>query len=178
MRRGLAFGAAASGILLFVWWSWAPAPAGADPKQAEASADEGASGEGTSGEEASAEETSGEEATDPVWANAACYVCHMTFVREKLSTTHLQEKITCIKCHGLSAGHANDEDIGATLPDVTYRRDQVNAACRECHKDHDVPPEQVVARWLERERPAAKAICTDCHGMHKIEQPEEDESPE
>ena len=173
MRRGLTFGAAASGILLFVWWLWAPAPAGADPQGREASGDERASGEETSGEE-----TSGEEATDLVWANAACYVCHITFVREELNTTHLQEKITCIKCHGLSAGHANDEDIGATLPDVTYRRDQVNASCRKCHETHNVPPERVVARWLKQGRPGPTAVCTDCHGTHKIEPPEEEQSPE
>jgi len=158
MRRGLALGAAASGILLFAWLSWAPAPAGADLQGAEASADEGE--------------------TNPLGANAACYVCHMTFVREELAKRHLKEKVTCIDCHGLSAGHANDEDIGATPPDVTYNRQQVNASCRECHKDHDVRPEEVVARWLEQERSEPKAVCTDCHGTHRIERPEEDESPE
>jgi len=112
-------------------------------------------------------------ASDPMGPNAACYVCHMTFVREELSKTHLRAKITCIKCHGLSAKHANDENIGATKPDVTFARADVNAACRKCHPKHDVPPEKVVARWLERRLTESPAVCTDCHGTHKIERAEQ-----
>jgi len=43
-----------------------------------------------------------------------------------LSQTHLRANVTCINCHGLSAGHANDEKIGATPPDVSFTRDQVD----------------------------------------------------
>ncbi len=116
----------------------------------------------------------GDEFIDPMGPNAACYVCHLTFVREELAQTHLRAQVTCVTCHGLSAGHANDENIGTTEPDITYERHQVNAACRECHEAHDVRPEEVVARWLERERPLRPPVCTDCHGTHKIEAPEED----
>lgn len=112
---------------------------------------------------------------DPLSVNAACYVCHTTFVREELSKVHLKEKVTCIECHGLSAGHANDEDIGATPPDITFKRKQVDASCGKCHEEHDVPAREVIARWLERGRPALPSICTDCHGTHKIERPEESE---
>ena len=70
---------------------------------------------------------------------------------------------------GLSAPHANDEDIGATKPDITYERDAVDAACGTCHTTHDVPARQVVARFLEGRPPAgAGPICTDCHGSHRI----------
>jgi hypothetical protein len=112
---------------------------------------------------------------DPVGPNAGCYVCHMTFVREELSRTHLKAKVPCVRCHGISAAHANDEDIGATKPDITYRRGQVNSSCRTCHKTHDVAPERVVALWQERlagkpaTQPSARsAVCTDCHGSHRI----------
>jgi len=112
---------------------------------------------------------------DPAGPNAGCYVCHMTFVREELSRTHLKAKVTCVRCHGISAAHVNDEDIGATPPDVTFRRTQINPFCRTCHKTHDVAPEQVVARWQERRagraatQPSAlSAACTDCHGAHSI----------
>jgi hypothetical protein len=108
-------------------------------------------------------------AMDPMGPNAACYVCHPTFVKEELSRTHLRKKVTCIKCHGLSAKHANDEDIGATRPDRTYNRGEVRAMCRRCHKTHNVPAEAVVARWLERERTESPPICTDCHGRHRVE---------
>ena len=108
---------------------------------------------------------------DPLGPNAACYVCHMTFVREELSKTHLAKKVTCVKCHGLSAKHANDEDIGATKPDRVFARDQVNAMCRACHKRHDVPPEEIIARWVERQL-TEPPVCTDCHGSHRIERAE------
>jgi hypothetical protein len=115
------------------------------------------------------------EETNPLGANAACYVCHIPFVKEELSKVHLQEKITCIRCHGLSAGHANDEDIGATPPDKSYERGQVNAFCRTCHREHDVPPEQVIERWLARrgsESAESMPVCTDCHGTHRIAETE------
>lgn len=99
--------------------------------------------------------------TNPLGANAACYVCHMTFVKEELSKTHLRAEITCVRCHGLSAGHANDEDIGATPPDISFKRDQVNAMCLKCHKSHDIGPEKVGAGKYP-------PVCTDCHGTHKI----------
>ena len=153
MRRALTLGAIAAGTLLWLSFSWGPPAAEADPRDDDASADAGE--------------------TNPMGANAACYVCHIPFVREEMSKVHLQAKIACIRCHGLSAGHANDEDIGATKPDVTFKRDEINASCRKCHEEHDVPPEEVVARWFEHQRLESPAVCTDCHGNHKIERPEE-----
>ena len=110
--------------------------------------------------------------TNPLGANAACYVCHMTFVKEELSKTHLRAEITCVRCHGLSAGHANDEDIGATPPDVSFERDQVDATCLKCHKSHDIGPEEVVAGPALPKGGAGEhpSVCTDCHGTHKINQ--------
>ncbi len=99
--------------------------------------------------------------TNPLGANAACYVCHMTFVKEELSKTHLRAEITCVRCHGLSAGHANDEDIGATPPDISFKRDQVDAMCLKCHKSHDIGPEEAGAGKYP-------PVCSDCHGTHKI----------
>jgi len=106
---------------------------------------------------------------DSLGPNAACYVCHMTFVGESLSKEHRAAGVACVRCHGLSAGHANDENIGATKPDVLIKHDQVSAFCRTCHAVHDAAPEKVVARWQERGAgKAAPPICTDCHGRHKI----------
>jgi hypothetical protein len=111
------------------------------------------------------------EETDPLGANAACYVCHISFVKEGLSKVHLAAKVGCVKCHGLSAKHANDENIGATKPDITYKRGQIDAACQKCHEKHDVPAKEVIARFGQRKLPAkAVPVCTDCHGTHKIEQ--------
>jgi hypothetical protein len=110
------------------------------------------------------------EPLDALSANLACYVCHTTFVEEELAKTHLKEQIGCIKCHGLSDKHANDENIGATKPDIIFQRRQVNANCAKCHEGHDAPAQAVIARFLDRKLPADRAmICTDCHGMHKID---------
>ncbi|OHB79437.1 MAG: hypothetical protein A2W31_01230 [Planctomycetes bacterium RBG_16_64_10] len=117
---------------------------------------------------------------DPLGPNAACYVCHMTFVDEELAQIHLQNGSTCTDCHGLSAAHANDENIGATPPDIVIERPQINAACRKCHENHDVRPETVVAEWVRRSKAEAKRgakpaknpniVCTDCHGHHRLDQ--------
>lgn len=115
---------------------------------------------------------------DPLGPNSACYVCHMTFVFEELAKTHLAEKVTCIECHGLSAAHANDENIGATKPDITYKREKIDASCQKCHETHDVAANEVVARFLERQLKDPKLVCTDCHGMHRIEHAEEEPAAE
>lgn len=111
-----------------------------------------------------------EESIDPMGPNAACYVCHMTFVHEKIAKLHKAEKIGCIDCHGVSARHANDEHIGATPPDIVFKRDKVDAFCGKCHATHDAPAAKVVARFVQRKLPAQPApICTDCHGQHRID---------
>ncbi len=117
-----------------------------------------------------------DEGISSLGPSAACYVCHMTFVGESLSKTHQNSGQGCIGCHGLSKGHANDEDIGATPPDRVFDRGEINGFCRTCHQMHDVPPEQVVAQWLRRvEEKSIKttvgvdAVCTDCHGNHTID---------
>jgi len=107
---------------------------------------------------------------DPLGMNGACYVCHIPFVKEELAKVHLAEGISCAQCHGLSDKHANDENIGATKPDVTFRRDQVDAGCEKCHTTHDAPATKVLARFAERKlSPQTPVICTDCHGTHKID---------
>jgi hypothetical protein len=123
---------------------------------------------GPTGETAPPPAAAAEE--DPLGPNGACYVCHMTFVKEELAKTHLAHQVGCVKCHGLSAKHANDENIGETKPDITYPRDKIDASCRECHSEHNVEARKVVARFLERKlSPKTAAVCTDCHGTHKIE---------
>ena len=113
---------------------------------------------------------SSEPTIDPLSVNANCYVCHTMFVREEISKWHFAEQITCVSCHGVSAAHANDENVGATKPDITYRRDQIDAMCsKECHTQHDVPAGEVLARFQERKPATSPVVCTDCHGHHHIE---------
>jgi hypothetical protein len=122
------------------------------------------------------DDEAGEEVMiDPMGPNSACYVCHTTFVWEELCNVHLPEKVTCVECHGLSAAHANDEDIGATPPDVTFERSKIDASCEECHEEHDVSARDIIERWIDRKLSSFSPVCTDCHGTHKIETPEESE---
>jgi len=149
MSRAPLLAAIALGAPLIFWFSRDPPPIEADDPPAEAVDD-----------------------TNPIWANAACYVCHTLFVKEEVSKVHLEGKVTCITCHGLSAAHANDEDVGATPPDVAFERDQIDPLCRRCHTTHDAPAREVVDRFLQRRlSPKSAPLCTDCHGRHKIEQP-------
>jgi len=170
MSRALLLAALLAAVAVVLSSSRSSCPAGAEDCGADADTKADAGAEDCSADAGASEET------NPLGANAACYVCHIPFVKEELSKVHLKAKVTCIKCHGLSAGHANDEDVGATKPDISYTRQQVDRMCRECHETHDAPATAVIACWLRRglslQRPA---VCTDCHGTHKIEEPAEDE---
>jgi len=150
-------------------------------KTDDARADEEDSSE-DGGDDTEGSDTEGNEDEDdgaeisPLSVNAACYVCHIPFVRDSLAKTHLKKKVTCVKCHGTSAKHANDENIGATKPDITFKRGQIDRMCEECHEEHDAPANKIIERFLERKlSPKKPAVCTDCHGTHRIERPDESE---
>ena len=117
---------------------------------------------------------------DPLSINANCYVCHIPFVREEISRDHFAEDVTCVDCHGVSAGHVNDENIGATKPDIVYERCDIDEKCMSCHEEHEAEPSKVIQRYIERSPLPDPAVCTDCHGHHRIERPEpaSDESPQ
>jgi len=102
----------------------------------------------------------------PVADNTRCFVCHMDYEEEELALTHARANVGCVKCHGMSDDHSDDEEH-LTAPDVMYPKDKLNPACMECHprdkiadaKSHKV----VLAKIL-----AAKMLCTDCHGKHRL----------
>jgi hypothetical protein len=161
MKRSAPLVAAALTMFLWAVLTRYPLLADADPAK-------------TSGSDASqaadAQTDASEEMIDPLGPNAACYVCHMTFVHEELAKVHKVEKIGCIECHGVSAAHANDEYVGATPPDIVFKRDQVDKSCVKCHDTHDAPATEVIDRFVQRKLPLEHApICTDCHGQHRID---------
>jgi hypothetical protein len=131
----------------------------------------GAEKPATKPDDSSAEEPAEEKPlVDPLGPNGACYVCHIPFLTEHLARSHMLQDIGCVNCHGLSAAHANDENIGATKPDITFTRDEIDKSCAECHDTHDVPANQVVARFVQRKLSTkTPTVCVDCHGSHKIE---------
>lgn len=122
-------------------------------------------------------ETPAELPRDP-WApvqprgadNSACYVCHANYEKESLAEVHRKANVGCVKCHGPSLAHRNDED-NVVPPDVMYWPERIDASCAECHLKHNAPARDVLARWLERcpEKTDPQAVvCTDCHGDHRL----------
>jgi formate-dependent nitrite reductase cytochrome c552 subunit len=102
--------------------------------------------------------------------NSACYVCHANYQEEELVGWHAVEDTGCVDCHGDSFAHRNDEN-NTTPPDVMFPANKIDANCAECHEEHDVPADKIIARFLERcpEKNDPKTlVCTDCHGQHRL----------
>jgi len=102
--------------------------------------------------------------------NAPCLVCHVNYKAEPLARQHAGQKIGCVKCHGDSFAHRNDEN-NTTPPEIMYPLGKIDKACKKCHQTHDVPAVKVIACWLKR-RPTKtdpkQIVCTDCHGQHRL----------
>jgi len=102
--------------------------------------------------------------------NSACYVCHGNYDGEPLVVSHGMEKIGCVKCHGESLAHRDDEDH-VTPPDKMYAPEEIAKNCEECHKEHPAPAIDVIKRWQERcsaKTDPKTLVCTDCHFQHRM----------
>jgi hypothetical protein len=101
--------------------------------------------------------------------NESCYVCHGDYREEPMAQSHAKENIGCIKCHGESHAHRDDED-NITPPDIMFAHEQIDPACAKCHEDHNAPARKVIARWQQRcpqKSDPRQVVCTDCHGQHR-----------
>ncbi len=102
--------------------------------------------------------------------NSPCYVCHANFEDESLSTRHFKAKIGCVDCHGESFAHRSDEN-NTTPPDKMYAPEDIEPACKNCHKTHNASPREVVEVYLKRCREISdpkELTCTNCHGRHRM----------
>ena len=102
--------------------------------------------------------------------NSACYVCHGNYDGEELVVEHGKEGTGCMDCHGQSIDHRNDED-NITPPDKMYASGDVDKMCGRCHKEHNVPAADVIAKWQRRcptKTDPKTIVCTDCHGEHRL----------
>lgn len=106
--------------------------------------------------------------------NTLCVVCHVDLKKEPISVVHDADDITCMKCHGPSTAHMQDEML-MTKPDLLFGRTEVVPMCMECHDDHEDPDavDAFLEQWRGRHRENGRAItddavCTDCHGAHNI----------
>lgn len=103
--------------------------------------------------------------------NFACYVCHGNYEGEELVELHAKEGYGCVKCHGESLAHRDDEDH-LTPPDVMFSAEKIDSGCGDCHDTHDAPAKKVIDRWQQRcpqKTKPEQLVCTDCHGKHRLE---------
>jgi hypothetical protein len=91
--------------------------------------------------------------TGPVADNSRCYICHINYEQEKLTSSHAKADIGCERCHGASDAHCSDKD-GITPPDIMYPAEKVNPFCKSCHPNSNLS--------------GSKKFCTDCHGEHRL----------
>lgn len=119
------------------------------------------------------DEPAGKEAKSESYLriNEACYVCHGNYREEPMAVDHAKNDVSCMKCHGPSLAHRNDED-NITPPDKMYSMAKIEAGCQaDCHDTHDAPAREVLKRWQERcpqKTDFAQIVCTDCHGFHRL----------
>ena len=102
--------------------------------------------------------------------NQPCFVCHVNYQEEVLASGHAKGGISCVKCHGDSFAHRNDEN-NTTPPDIMVPAEGIEPLCVTCHMMHDVPAAKVIARWQERcpdKQDPLTIVCTDCHGQHRL----------
>jgi hypothetical protein len=102
--------------------------------------------------------------------NESCFVCHGNYRQESLAGVHAAADVGCVKCHGDSFAHRNDED-NITPPDIIYAPRDIEPMCGKCHETHNAPAAKVIARWQERcpaKTNPRDLVCTDCHGEHRL----------
>ncbi len=115
-----------------------------------------------------------------VTSNYDCYVCHIPFVQESLAAVHAKAAVWCGRCHGPSIAHIEDENIGATPPDVVFEKHAIDRMCAECHdpEEHsrlkgNTRSERLAAgkkaqQEIKGRKISVTGVCTDCHGSHWI----------
>ncbi len=97
--------------------------------------------------------------------NSYCYVCHVNYAIEELTTTHQPKGVGCENCHGVSDTHSADEDA-LTAPDRIFAREAVAPFCMTCHATEKLREEKEHEPVLAASPVTA---CTDCHGeQHRL----------
>jgi hypothetical protein len=106
----------------------------------------------------------------PVADNSSCFVCHGNFQDESLAAVHAKANVGCVKCHGNSLAHRNDED-NITPPDIMIPQAKIDVGCHKCHEEHNVPAKKVIVQWQKRcpqKTDPSQIVCVDCHGEHRM----------
>jgi len=96
-----------------------------------------------------------------------CYECHIDFKGEELTTAHERAGVTCIRCHGASQPHMNDE-VRKTPPDAIFRDPTMKVFCLTCHVADYGAVNSHRAEEAKRKTGGKPRACTECHGEHKL----------
>jgi hypothetical protein len=99
------------------------------------------------------QDSNNNENPGPLADNSRCYVCHINYEVEELTSMHAKADVGCERCHGASDAHCSDKD-NMTPPDIMYPAEKVNSFCKSCHPDGKLS--------------GGKKFCTDCHGEHRL----------
>jgi hypothetical protein len=108
----------------------------------------------------------GQGALSAAKANERCYECHLDFRGEALTVVHQKHAVSCVRCHGHSQPHIDDE-VRTTKPDAIFRGKAMAVFCLTCHEPARHRRQPAHAASAARE-PAKRRSCTACHGEHKL----------
>jgi hypothetical protein len=118
-----------------------------------------------------------------------CELCHSDLKVEFLPSVHAREGISCVDCHGGNPAMDNEKGAHAGAFRSWMDRKQIPNACASCHSDesrmkaYGLPTDQLALYHtsVHGKRLAAGdlavAVCTDCHGVHRVLPPTDPESP-
>lgn len=99
------------------------------------------------------------------WRTVTCFECHIDFKAEGLTVVHQRRGVTCVRCHGPSVAHMEDEDR-RTPADAKFRGKAMEAFCLTCHDPGRHA--RLGAHAAEARRAEGRRTCTQCHGEHKL----------
>jgi len=109
-----------------------------------------------------------------------CMVCHSEIRKDYRESIHYQENISCMECHG-GDGSAREmkKAHGKGFKGIPERRD-ILPICTRCHsspekmRPYGLPFDQEMLYYTSihgqklRQGNKDVAVCTDCHGVHRI----------
>jgi hypothetical protein len=98
-------------------------------------------------------------------AVTSCYECHIDFKDEELSAEHAAHGVTCVRCHGPSQAHMEDE-VRKTPADATFRGKSQEVFCLTCHRRSKHV--RIAAHKREAAKGEKRRTCTQCHGEHEL----------
>jgi predicted CXXCH cytochrome family protein len=131
----------------------------------------------------------GQGQQSPGLPESYCAVCHSDTQVEFHDSSHSREGLTCVDCHGGDPKSPTVQGAHSAGFRRTFTGAQVVELCSSCHSDparmkpYGLPIDQHALyltsvhgrKFLQGDRNVA--VCTDCHGAHKVLSPSNPKSP-